>query len=97
MPRDDRQNMKRGPYMYNDTYGILKDMTDVTNKNVRDTLDEMVRVYAAFLQHEDAYSKLSKLSDNEDRDKGDIIVELVDVSTSQSGEIIISPVKAKME
>jgi len=96
MSRDDRDNMKRGPYMRQDTYETLKDMSDVADENVRDTLDEIVMAFEVFANDEDVYDKLEKVCDNKDKTKAEFIADIIDVSVNRDGNIIISPVNAKM-
>jgi len=97
MVRDDRSNMKRGPYIKEDTYNELKSLSDITNNNIRDTLDELILIFAAFDDNEEAYGKLNQLADNTDSDKGQLIVNMIDVSVNNDGSIIINPLKAKMD
>lgn len=96
MSRDDRDNMKRGPYMRQHTYETLKDMSDVADENVRDTLDEIVMAFEVFANDEDVYGKLEKVCDNKDKTKAEFIADIIDVSVNRDGNIIISPVNAKM-
>ena len=97
MPRDDRENMKRGPYMRQDTYDVLKQMSDVTDENVRDTLDEIVMMFEVFAENEDIYDKLERVCENKDKTKAEFIAEMIDVSVNRNGNIIINPVNAKMD
>lgn len=97
MSREDRKDMKRGPYIRESTYEELRDLTDVTGENVRDTLDEIILMTAAFNSDQRSYEKLEKLSENTERDKGDIIAEMIRVSVNSSGEIINNPMKARMD
>lgn len=96
MTRDDRENLKRGPYMEKETYDTLKQMSDVTDENVRDTLDEIVMAFEAFAANEDLYNKLENACDNRDKTKAEFIADIIDVSVNRDGNIIISPVSAKM-
>lgn len=82
--------------MRQETYDTLKDMSDVTDENVRDTLDEIVMAFEVFASDEDVYDKLEKVCDNKDKTKAEFIADIIDVSVNRDGNIIISPVNAKM-
>lgn len=97
MTREDREDKVRGPYMAEHKYEELKDLTDTTDKNVRDTLEHIITVFSALDGEEQAYKKIEKLSENEDEEIEDVLVKLIDVCINDSGGIIVNPVKAKMD